>query len=387
MSNYIELKDINKSYGPQKVIKNLNLEIVRGEFLVLLGPSGCGKTTILNILAGLISFDSGLILRNNIPINSLQPKDRNIGMVFQDHSLYPHMTVSKNLKFPLLMRKLNKNEIDRRLQEIIEIYKLHPMLDKFPYQLSGGEKQRVAICKALIQKPELFLFDEPLSNIDAKLRVSMRSEIKKIHKATKATFIYVTHDQIEALSLSDRIVVIKDGEILQSGDPKEIYNSPKSLFVAEFIGTPSINLIHFKVLQESNHYALVNDDFNIILKDNCYQFLNRYIDKEIIVGIRPEDIRIAQSDESAQLNEFNKNSFKVSVDIIENIGANLILHVFLKSTNLRIKTSKDFLCRSNDFFVNFAPQFLIFFEASMGMNIKSLPVENISQNTNTFGSE
>ena len=239
----VALRDIRKSYGPVEVLHGIDLEIRDGEFTVLVGPSGCGKSTLLRSIAGLETISGGDICIDEAVINSLAPKERNIAMVFQNYALYPHMSVAKNMGFSLRLAKESKAEIDRKVKAAAEILDLTPLLERYPRQLSGGQRQRVAMGRAIVRDPKVFLFDEPLSNLDAKLRVQMRSEIKELHQRLKTTTVYVTHDQIEAMTMADRIVVMRGGHIEQVGTPLELYDNPASVFVAGFIGSPSMNFI------------------------------------------------------------------------------------------------------------------------------------------------
>ena len=238
----VRLSNVNKSFGNLRVVSDVNLEIFDGEFMVLLGPSGCGKSTTLRMIAGLEETSSGDILIDGKVINDDDPKDRNIAMVFQNYALYPHMSVRKNLAFGLKMRNMKTLSITEKVNEVAEMLQLSDLMERLPAQLSGGQRQRVAMGRAMVRTPKDFLFDEPLSNLDAVLRTELRSELKKLHMQLKTTSIYVTHDQVEAMTLADRIVVMKDGKIEQIGTPKEIFHNPKTLYVAKFIGNPQMNL-------------------------------------------------------------------------------------------------------------------------------------------------
>lgn len=242
----LSLKNIKKSYDKTEIIDNLNLDIDDNEFLVLVGPSGCGKSTLLRMIAGLEDITGGEISIGDKVVNHMEPKDRNIAMVFQNYALYPHMSVFKNISFGLRAAKLAKVEIKKKVEEVAEILEITDLLDRKPSQLSGGQKQRVSMGRAIVRNPDVFLFDEPLSNLDAKLRATMRAEIKKLHQKVKTTIIYVTHDQVEAMTLADRIVIMKDGKIQQVGTPMELYNHPINKFVASFIGSPEMNFIDYK---------------------------------------------------------------------------------------------------------------------------------------------
>jgi len=281
----IELKLLTKEFDKGiKVIDGLNLSVNDGEFLVLVGPSGCGKSTTLRLIAGLETETDGEIFIGDQIVNSVAPKNRNIAMVFQNYALYPHMTVYDNMAFGLKLRKYPKDEISKRVHDVAEILELTEFLKRKPKHLSGGQRQRVALGRAIVRKPKVFLFDEPLSNLDAKLRVQMRTEIKKLHKRLKTTMVYVTHDQVEAMTMGDRIVVMKDGIIHQIGSPTDIYLSPADLFVAGFIGSPAMNFITGYI----NNGKFQSNDGKIEIKV-WQQSLNRFKNTPIVIGIRPPE--------------------------------------------------------------------------------------------------
>ena len=252
----IILKNVYKSYGDVKIVKDFNLEIKDKEFCILVGPSGCGKTTTLRMVAGLEDITSGDILIDGKRVNDVPPKDRDIAMVFQNYALYPHMTVYQNMAFALKLKGYEKAEIDKRVKEAAEILGISHLLDRKPKQLSGGQRQRVAVGRAIVRKPKVFLFDEPLSNLDAKLRVQMRAELKKLHERLQSTMIYVTHDQTEAMTMGDKICVMKDGIIQQVAGPLELYDKPSNKFVAGFIGTPPMNFFNVEVYKENDGLVL-----------------------------------------------------------------------------------------------------------------------------------
>ena len=270
MNNSVEVKKLSFNYGKVEILKNLDLDIKDGEFMVLLGPSGCGKTTLLNCIAGLLDIDEGQIWIESDNVTWKEPKDRHIGMVFQSYALYPSMTVEKNLSFGLRMMNEKKEIINEKIDKASELLQIKELLHRKPSQLSGGQRQRVAIGRALVRDAKVFLFDEPLSNLDAKLRAELRYEIKKLHRDLGNTMIYVTHDQIEAMTLADRIAVMKNGVIQQLDSPKEIYNKPSSLFVADFIGSPSMNFFNGKFVSSDNSFALNNS----LIKLNNYHYEN-----------------------------------------------------------------------------------------------------------------
>ena len=312
MTNSVEVKKLSFNYGKVEILKNLDLNIEDGEFMVLLGPSGCGKTTLLNCIAGLLDIDDGQIWIESDNVTWKEPKDRHIGMVFQSYALYPSMTVEKNLSFGLRMMNEKKDIIKDKIKKASELLQIGDLLHRKPSQLSGGQRQRVAIGRALVRDAKVFLFDEPLSNLDAKLRAELRYEIKKLHRDLGNTMIYVTHDQIEAMTLADRIAVMKNGLIQQLDSPKEIYNKPSNLFVADFIGSPSMNFFTGKFISSSNSFSLNNTLINL----NNYEFDNKPLDQsDIIFGIRPEDISVSDS----------QDGMEFKIELIEPMGADTLI--------------------------------------------------------------
>ena len=307
----IELKNIEKSFGNNKVINNFNIKINDGEFIVLVGPSGCGKSTLLRMISGLESVDKGEIHLDNKIINNLIPSKRGIAMVFQSYALYPHMNVYENMSFGLKTEKLEKNEIDKKVKDAAKTLQIEDLLERKPRQLSGGQRQRVAIGRAITRNPKLFLFDEPLSNLDAALRSEMRVEISKLHKQLNTNMIYVTHDQIEAMTLADKIVILNNGNVEQVGTPDEIYNNPSNIFVAEFIGMPKMNIL--------------KNGINSVLKE-----LN--LETDVYLGIRPEHINT---------NGDGEIKLDIKVDLIENLGFEKIIYATFKGQEIRIKTSNN----------------------------------------------
>ncbi len=300
----LKVNNLTKNFGNTQVLKQINLEVIDGEFIVLLGPSGCGKSTLLNMIAGLESVDEGEILIDEYVVNRVEPKDRNIAMVFQSYALYPAMTVRDNVIFGLKQRKVSKEQIEKSLNHFSQMLQIDQLLDRKPAQLSGGQRQRVAMGRALVREPQIFLFDEPLSNLDAKLRVEMRHEINKLHERLGTTMIYVTHDQVEAMSLATRIAVMNEGIIQQIGTPQEIYDKPNSVFVADFIGSPAINLIHGRFLKDKTGSNFIpeqqKDDVKIPLSG--YSFDSEPKDgQEIIFGFRPEHICLPDASLKSQL--------------------------------------------------------------------------------------
>ena len=287
----LSLKDITKVYPNGFVaVKDFNLEIADKEFIIFVGPSGCGKSTTLRMIAGLEDISEGKLYIDGIEMNDVPPKDRDIAMVFQNYALYPHMTVYDNMAFGLKIRKMDKAEIDRRVRDAAKQLDLTQYLDRKPKALSGGQRQRVAVGRAIVRNPKVFLFDEPLSNLDAKLRVTMRSELASLHNRLQATMIYVTHDQIEAMTLGTKIVVMKDGFIQQIGAPLYLYNNPINKFVAGFIGTPPMNFLTVKVLEKNGKIVCDEGSFEINPTDEQAKYLKDYVNKEVSFGIRPEDL-------------------------------------------------------------------------------------------------
>ena len=285
----VEVVNVRKSYGGVEVIHGVSVAIADGEFVTLVGPSGCGKSTLLRMIAGLESISDGAIKIGGRVVNDLPPKDRDIAMVFQNYALYPHKTVAENMGFALKMRATAKTEIETRVRRAAEILDITPYLARFPRQLSGGQRQRVAMGRAIVRDPQVFLFDEPLSNLDAKLRVQMRAEIKELHQRLKTTTVYVTHDQIEAMTMADRIVVMRDGVVEQAGLPLDLYDRPSTLFVAGFIGSPSMNLFKGAVRRDNGAIFVTDDGVKLPLKSAP----PKSEDKPSIYGIRPEHIALA----------------------------------------------------------------------------------------------
>lgn len=319
----VKLEKLCKIYsGGIVAVKDVNLEIQDKEFVVLVGPSGCGKSSTLRMVAGLEDISSGLITIDDKKINDVQAKDRDIAMVFQNYALYPHMTVYKNMAFGLMLRKFPKAEIDRRVKDAAELLGIQNLIDRKPAALSGGQRQRVAVGRAIVRKPKVFLFDEPLSNLDAKLRVQMRTEISKLHIRLQSTMIYVTHDQVEAMTMGDRIVVMKDGEIQQVADPMTIYHRPANKFVAGFVGSPPMNFIEGTIIKRDGALYFKEDQFQVRLSEPMSSQLASSIDKRVILGIRPEDIydKLFLGDASPE------NTVKATVEVVEPMGAELYLY-------------------------------------------------------------
>lgn len=312
-------KDVSKRYGPVSVIEGLNLEINDQEFLVMVGPSGCGKSTALRMIAGLEEISGGTISIGPRPVNDLPPKDRDVAMVFQSYALYPHMTVRENLEFGLKIRKTPKPEMDRLIGEASEILGISHLLERKPKQLSGGQRQRVALGRAIVRKPSVFLFDEPLSNLDAKLRVQMRAEIKKLQQRLKVTSVYVTHDQIEAMTMGHRIAVMKDGKLQQLGSPLEVYERPANIFVAQFIGTPPMNF--FSATLEDGGSSLVNGAFKLPVPESLRTATAGRGSRKLQVGIRPDHLLVEGQPTRGPI-----APLETRVELVEPLGNEIIVH-------------------------------------------------------------
>ncbi|MBN3038314.1 MAG: sn-glycerol-3-phosphate ABC transporter ATP-binding protein UgpC [Candidatus Omnitrophica bacterium] len=320
----VSLRNVSKIFPPDVMaVKDVNLGIENKEFLVMVGPSGCGKSTTLRMIAGLEKASKGEIYIGDKQVNDVPAKDRNIAMVFQNYALYPHMTVYENMAFGLKLRKYPKNEIDKRVSEAALILGIDRYLERKPRELSGGQRQRVAVGRAIVRKPLAFLFDEPLSNLDAKFRVQMRTELSKLHIRLQATMIYVTHDQIEAMTMGDRIVVMKDGVVQQIADPTTLYDKPVNKFVAGFIGSPPMNFIEGIVKKINGSFYFDEGSFKVKLVDEMSDTISSYDGKEIIFGIRPEDIYDKLFVQEAP----PENCVIATCEIIEPLGAEVYLHL------------------------------------------------------------
>jgi multiple sugar transport system ATP-binding protein len=317
----VVMRSLNKKYDEVHAVKDVNLDIHDKEFVVLVGPSGCGKTTTLRMVAGLESITSGRVLIDDQIVNDLAPMDRDIAMVFQNYALYPHMSVYDNMAFGLKMRKFDKPEIHKRVHEAAEILGIHDYLRRKPRQLSGGQRQRVALGRAIVRHPRVFLFDEPLSNLDAKLRVQMRVELKKLHERLGTTAIYVTHDQVEAMTLGDRVVVMRDGWVQQVGDPMELYNEPANRFVAGFIGSPAMNFAPVRIEAENGGLWAVGDGIRLKVPAPMTNRLGAHAGSDVTFGIRPEDLHIASEADPTEL------TLDAAVEVVERLGAEILLDI------------------------------------------------------------
>jgi multiple sugar transport system ATP-binding protein len=317
----VVLKSINKFYDAVHAVKDVNLQIRDKEFLVFVGPSGCGKTTTLRMIAGLEAISSGDISIDGQVVNELAPMDRDIAMVFQNYALYPHMSVFDNMAFGLKMRKFEKKEITQRVNAAADILGIGEYLARKPRQLSGGQRQRVALGRAIVRHPKVFLFDEPLSNLDAKLRVQMRVELKKLHQRLGTTAVYVTHDQVEAMTLGDRVVVMKDGVVQQVGDPLELYNRPANKFVAGFIGSPAMNFAAVTMADGNGRITAKNAGLEIEIPGAQAERLRAHLGRQLMLGIRPEDLHVAHAGDPKGL------TFNSRVEVVEKLGSEILLDV------------------------------------------------------------
>ena len=319
---HVVIKELIKKYGELEVVHGIEFEINKGEFVVLVGPSGCGKSTILRMIAGLETITAGKIVIDNQIVNDMPPRQRNIAMVFQDYALYPHMSVRQNIGFGLKMRGVSREGVAAAVKRTAEILQIENLLDRKPKELSGGQRQRVAIGRAIAREPALFLFDEPLSNLDAKLRVDMRTQIKRLHMAFKTTSVYVTHDQVEAMTLADRIVVLRDGVIEQIGTPAQLYGSPQSQFVAGFIGSPTMNFLKARLVGDGAELSVVpNGGVALKVPPRLMAACGAQVGKDVIFGIRPEHLTnaLTEEDRGAQV------PITLKVEIAEPLGADTLI--------------------------------------------------------------
>jgi multiple sugar transport system ATP-binding protein len=335
----LTVNNVTKTFGSVEVLKGISLAIESGEFLVLVGPSGCGKSTLLNLIAGLETITTGEITIGDRVVNNIRPKDRDIAMVFQSYALYPNMNVRKNLSFGLETRRVPKAEIEEIVQQVAAMLQISELLDRKPSQLSGGQRQRVAMGRALARDPKIFLFDEPLSNLDAKLRVEMRFEIKMLHQRIKTTIVYVTHDQIEAMTLADRIAIMKNGIIQQFDTPQQVYDNPANLFVAGFIGSPSMNFIPCRIAQNGKQgvFLETGKERSVFLPiEQAGLSLDPWLDREVILGIRPEKIASGFADQ-----EGNPDIYEIEsvVQVLEPTGPDTLVFVNINGTEVTCRVT------------------------------------------------
>ena len=322
----VALRNVSKKYDDVEAVRNVNLEIPDKEFLVLVGPSGCGKSTTLRMIAGLEEASGGDIFIGTEKVNDVPPKDRDIAMVFQNYALYPHMTVFENMSFGLRLRRVPKPEIRERVEHAAKILDITDLLQRRPKQLSGGQRQRVAMGRAIVRNPKVFLFDEPLSNLDAKLRVQMRTEIKRVHQKVKTTTVYVTHDQVEAMTLADRVVVMNGGRVDQVGTPHDLYHRPRTRFVAGFIGSPTMNFIPCGLAQSGAGLTLqISDKLSFPVPENRAPKYNALVGKELVLGLRPEHVTEPRGDQRDSASEFT-----VPLDVVEPMGMETMVFFTVK---------------------------------------------------------
>jgi multiple sugar transport system ATP-binding protein len=338
----LHISNVRKAYGSTEILKEINIDVEDGDFLVLVGPSGCGKSTLLSLIAGLDTLSGGEIRIGNDKVNDLHPSERDIAMVFQSYALYPHMTVYENMAFALHLRKLPRPEIDQRVHAAAEILGITPMLGRRPRQLSGGQRQRVAIGRAIVRQPRVFLFDEPLSNLDAKLRVQMRREIARIRRELSATVVYVTHDQVEAMTLGDRIVVMNEGRVEQIGSPLELYDHPLTLFVATFIGSPAMNLVEGQAQLVGTQRFVTADDSPLAIPLTTEQAgrLAAAGSDALVAGIRPEDVRVSSSD--------GPGALSATVEASEPLGNEVLLYLRAGKQEITARAEPHILPRPGD---------------------------------------
>jgi multiple sugar transport system ATP-binding protein len=338
----VTLENVCKNFGKVEAVSCFYLDVEDKEFLVLLGPSGCGKSTTLRMIAGLEEMTEGNIFIGDQMVNDMPPRDRDIAMVFQDYALYPHMSVYENMAFGLKLRKHPKTEIDQRVKEAAEILGIQELLSRKPRELSGGQRQRVAVGRAIVRKPAVFLFDEPLSNLDAKLRGQMRAELSKLHDQLKTTIIYVTHDQVEAMTMGTKIVIMKDGVIQQVGSPMEIYEYPVNRFVGGFIGSPGMNFLTARIVSKNAGLYIDTNSFQLLVPFEKQAFLESKKDQEVILGIRPEHIETKSFAEKGLFTD----SFNVTVEVVETLGSEIQLdvttgvHSMVARVDARTKTER-----------------------------------------------
>ncbi|RLG82569.1 MAG: glycerol-3-phosphate ABC transporter ATP-binding protein [Thermoprotei archaeon] len=370
----VVLKNLTKIFeGKVRAVDNVNLEVKDGEFMILLGPSGSGKTTLLRLIAGLEIPTSGKIYIGDKLVACPEenvfvlPKDRDVAMVFQNYALYPHMKVYDNIAFPLKVRKLPKHEIDKRVREVARKLQIEDLLDRYPRQLSGGQQQRVALARALVRNPKVFLFDEPLSNLDAKLRIMARAFLKKLQKELGVTAIYVTHDQAEAMAMADRIAIINEGKLQQVGDPWEVYSRPRNKFVAGFIGAPPMNLFDASLESKGEQIAIVKSGFEILLPKDLSRMLQSYAGKEVYVGIRPGELRVSKKKDLFTGRDI---TIKGIVVVSETAGDRQYVLLDINGINLKgVADIKEPLKIGDQVFIGFDPYSIYLFDKKTEISI------------------
>jgi multiple sugar transport system ATP-binding protein len=359
----VTLEKIRKSFGNVKAVDGLTLEIADKEFLTLLGPSGCGKTTTLRLVAGLEELTEGNIYIGDRLVNDVAPKDRNISMVFQSYALYPHMDVFDNIAFPLKIRHVNKGEIQKHVKDVADTLEIGGLLKRKPKELSGGQRQRVALGRAIVRKPDVFLMDEPLSNLDAKLRVYMRAELKRLQKRLDTTLVYVTHDQVEAMTMSDRIAIMNEGRLEQVDDPENIYFHPTNLWVGGFIGSPPMNFFDCSLVEKDGGGALDVTEFQVPLSKESFDVIRKDgSGSELVLGVRPEDMKVSKSSVP--------NGIQAKVYVIEPIGDSVIVDARIGATLIKARADPHFQAKLDDIvYLTFDTQRMHVFDKKMGTTI------------------
>ncbi|QVM90449.1 sn-glycerol-3-phosphate ABC transporter ATP-binding protein UgpC [Pseudomonas entomophila] len=376
----LELRNVNKTYGAglPDTLKDIQLAIKDGEFLILVGPSGCGKSTLMNCIAGLESISGGAILIDDEDVSGMSPKDRDIAMVFQSYALYPTMNVRDNIAFGLKIRKMPQAAIDEEVARVAKLLQIEHLLERKPGQLSGGQQQRVAMGRALARRPKIYLFDEPLSNLDAKLRVEMRTEIKLMHQRLKTTTVYVTHDQIEAMTLGDKVAVMKDGIIQQFGTPQQIYNDPANLFVASFIGSPPMNFIPVRLTKQDGRVLALLDSGQARCELPLGVAADELEGREIILGVRPEQIALGAEQGNGL------PGIRAEVQVTEPTGPDLLVFVTLNQTKVCCRLAPDVACRVGDSLnLQFDPARVLLFDATSGERL-DLATTAVKDNVTRF---
>jgi len=357
------LESLHKVYGKVEAVKDVSLSIRDGEFVVFLGPSGCGKTTTLRMIAGLEDITSGSIVLDGQVLNEVDPGERDIAMVFQNYALYPHMTIFDNMGFGLKMRKVAKRDIETRVKKAADILGIQHLLKRYPRELSGGQRQRVAVGRAIVRAPRVFLFDEPLSNLDAKLRVQTRIELLKLHRRLQATCVYVTHDQMEAMTMADRIVIMRDGSVQQVAAPMEVYRKPANVFVAGFIGSPSMNFLAGQLIKESGRLFAKGNGFQLRLPDVYASSLESFGKADITIGIRSEDLLLHPASPEA-------SALHAVVDIVEAVGSDIFLDLNLAGASLAARVEATAQIQAGQQIALYPnPDRLHFFDPQTGSNL------------------
>jgi len=358
----IVLENISKRFGKFTALDEISLQIEDGEFLVLLGPSGSGKTTLMYLIAGIYKPTVGRVFFDDLEVTKISPKDRNVGLVFQNWALYPHMKVYDNIAFPLTLKKMSKIHIDQKVRQVASMLKIDALLDRYPWQLSGGQQQRVAIARALVKEPKVLLFDEPLSNLDALLRLNVRAEIKRLQKDLQITSIYVTHDQAEALAIADRIAIINNGKLVQLGTPEEVYNNPEHTFVASFLGNPPMNLLNALLQKENEEISLRIDELQIQITERLCERLKNL--SEVIVGFRPEHVELTDMPTDGVIN------IPAEIYTVEPMGREVFITVVVSGRIVKtICSQAERFSYKQKVFLKIKEENLLFFDPASGSRV------------------